>query len=277
MLRFLDPKRAASGIWWNRCLAVNKGCSKVSPGCAHCWSEGESHLHAGNPAAFAQRRWGGVTDDEGRWTGKAVPLPESLEKLTKRHKPTVWSVWNDLFHYDMTDAYIWEVFRHIAACPEDTFIVLTKRPGRMQQLGDQVLQVYPLPNVIWCVSAEDQTRLDERAGDLVRMADGVPGFGRKRMVGLHLAPLLGPVDLGNLAWTYGGVASPHSHIHWVVVEGESGPGARPMEADWARSVRDLCVAADVPFWFKNWGPRGAGRELDGRTWDEYPIKEEEPK
>jgi len=271
MLRYLDPKRAKSGIWWNGCIGINKGCTKESAGCLHCWSETESHMRGANPAPWAQRRWGGVTDENGRWNGKVIPLPESLDKVRKPHKPTVWAVWNDLFHEQMTSEYKVDVFNAIKAAPQDTFIILTKRihyaltfrgPAYRLGLFEEQDEHVDFPNVLLCTSAEDQDSLDRRANALLHCAE----HGWK--VGLHLSPMLGPIDLAPLfdqklkyegeRYTVGDDGSrplpkDKPWISWVVVEGESGPGARPMHPAWVRPVRDQCIAAGVAFWFKQWG------------------------
>ncbi|WP_100454668.1 DUF5131 family protein [Mycobacteroides abscessus] len=301
------------------------GCDKVSPGCDHCYAE-----------TFAER-WRGT---RGHYfeTGFDVQLrPDKLDlplRWTKPRRIFVNSM-SDLFHDSVPDAYIARVFAVMALAPQHTFQVLTKRHGRMRSLlssddfRSEVTQTFvgwavedlslktghlesatgdwwPLPNVWLGVSAEDQKRADLRIPALLDTPAAV------RFVSAE--PLLGPIDLhgdpigkDSVFWI--------GHLDWVIVGGESGPGARPMHPDWARSVRDQCVAAGVPFLFKQWGewspdlslnepvangkrlkyqrrallPDGsiappwtpcefvdrvgkkrARRELDGRTWNQYP-------
>jgi protein gp37 len=157
---------------------------------------------------------------------------------------------SDLFHRDVPTEFIAQVFDAMARASHHTFQVLTKRARRLAALALSL----PWPANVWLgVSVE--------TGDYLWRIDclrEVPAAVRF----LSLEPLLGPMpDL------------PLGHINWVIAGGESGPGARPMRAEWARSVRDQCLAARVPFFFKQWGGvqrTRAGRRLDGRTWDQYP-------
>jgi protein gp37 len=222
---------------------------------------------------------------------------------------------SDLFHADVPDEFIARVWAVMAATPQHTYQVLTKRHGRMRSLlnrgtvgtagfFDDVEQAmaefthaepsgWPLPNVWLGCSVEDQKRADLRIPALLETPAAVRF--------LSCEPLLGPVSLarpdGEVNQGFRGGrcgAAPGScgdntcrtGIDWVIAGGESGPGARPMHPDWARSLRDQCTAAGVPFFFKQWGEwvhrkdsvelvrvgkKQAGRELDGRVWDEYPA------
>ena len=202
--------------------------------------------------------------------------PALLQPLRwKRPRRIFWNAHGDLFHPAVPDAWIDRVFAACALTPQHTHMILTKRSARMREYltarnenrpdcpitqaafwsiakprgyrGNGGLCTRPLPNVWLGVSVEDQTRADERIPDLL----ATPAA--KRF--LSCEPLLGPVDLGKLlsglpvnAWLTWLDA-----LDWVIAGGESGPGARPMHPDWARSLRDQCAAADVPFYFKQWG------------------------
>lgn len=302
------------------------GCTKVSPGCDHCYAEGIAHRFAGTKAYP---------------NGFEVTLrPERLDQPLRWRRPRRIFVnsMSDLFHKDVPDEYIAKVFAVMAAAPRHTFQILTKRHGRMRSLlsGDRwLLQVgdageamglldhraliegtWPLPNV-WCgVSVEDQRWADIRIPALLETPAAV------RFISAE--PLLGPVQLQHewlapraiACWAPGHEPSTEDRaalaqvlraalrqldrkdpsdpaptfLDWVIVGGESGPGARAMHPDWARTLRDQCQAAGVPFLFKQWGEyavehessiggamkrvgkKAAGRELDGRTWDEYPVE-----
>ena len=167
-------------------------------------------------------------------------------------KPTIMS---DLFNEDVPVEFIREVFCVINKNQRHQFQILTKRANRLAKLAGELLWT---PNIWMGVSIENQ--------DYIRHAEilkNVPAQVRF----LSIEPLLEPID-----------HLPLDGIHWVIVGGESGPGARPMHPDWVRSIRDQCIKAGVPFFFKQWGgvnKKAAGRLLDGRTWDEMPKTEPE--
>jgi protein gp37 len=216
------------------------GCSKVSDGCKHCYAERMAkRLHAmGNP----------------RYTnGFNVTLHRDLidtpKKWIKPRKIFVNSM-SDLFHEQVPSEFIQEVFKTMNETPQHTYQVLTKRPERVINL---INELNFTPN-IWMGTSIENAKVISRIDKLKQ----VPA----KIRFLSCEPLLGSLDVLNL-----------SSIHWVIVGGESGPGARPMEADWVRAIRDQCKAQMVPFFFKQWGgvqKHRYGRELDNRTYDEYP-------
>jgi protein gp37 len=167
----------------------------------------------------------------------------------------------DLFHEEICDHAIWDVFHVIQNTPRHTYQVLTKRIDRAARWLLDNEWARSLPNVWLMTSAEDQRRFDERVPVLVHNCPAV-------VRGVSLEPLLGPITIS-------------TYIHqldWVIVGGESGHGARPCCPSWVRAIRDECVEAGIPFLFKQWGgpnKKATGRELDGRVWDEYP-KERTP-
>jgi protein gp37 len=157
---------------------------------------------------------------------------------------------SDLFHVDVPEEFIRDVFDVMERAHWHRYQVLTKRAERVAELSDRL----PWPSQIWMgVSVESQDYAHRI--DLLRETDAHVKF-------LSLEPLLGPLPALDL-----------DGIDWVIVGGESGPGARPMQPDWAREIRDQCLDAGVAFHFKQWGgvfKKRNGRELDGRTWDEMP-------
>jgi protein gp37 len=187
----------------------------------------------------------------------------------------------DLFHDDVPSSDIVDVFAIMERAKWHTCCVLTKRPRRMHKLLSS-WEIYEAPPNIWLgVSVEDQKATDERIPILLQAPAAL------RFVSVE--PMLGPVDLECVnregCWHTDALCrGDDAHIDWVICGGETGPGARPMHPDWARSLRDQCQAAGVPFFFKGWGdtillPNGRDvsrlrgrkyRELDGRTWDEVP-------
>jgi protein gp37 len=233
------------------------GCSKVSPGCKHCYAERMAkRLQAmGNP-----RYQNGF---------QVTVHKDRLEEPLRWKKPRRVFVnsMSDLLHPDIPWHIVDTVVAVMARCHQHTFQVLTKRPERLREHFRP--RKRPLPNVWLGTSCEDQPTAEKRIPHLL----GVPAAVRF----LSLEPLLGPIDFtdGPLdpASTMGTWSMLEEGINWVIVGGESGPKARPMEADWVRGIRDQCLAAGVPFFFKQWGgtnKKRAGRILDGRTWDEFP-------
>jgi protein gp37 len=187
--------------------------------------------------------------------GFALTLqPAALELPLRWKKPRVIFVnsMSDLFHKDVPLDYVRRVFDVMNRCPTHTFQILTKRP--------EVAAAYSgaldwSPNIWMGTSVENALVLHR-----VRALQRIPA----RVRFLSIEPLLGP--LPNV---------PLDSVDWVIVGGESGPGARPMQADWVRQIRDRCVSAEVPFFFKQWGgvnKKKTGRALDGRTWDEMPCR-----
>ncbi len=157
---------------------------------------------------------------------------------------------SDLFHESLPIEFVRRVFRVMEECPQHTFQVLTKRPHRVVELMNQV----SWPRNVWMGTSVESTKYYER----IRLLARVPAAVRF----LSCEPLLGPLP-----------RLPLSRIHWVIVGGESGPGARAMEPNWVLQIKDQCEARGVAFFFKQWGgvrKKEAGRELGGRTWDEMP-------
>jgi protein gp37 len=222
-----------------------RGCTKISPGCAHCYAE-----------TFAER-FRGVSGHPYEQGFDLKLIPGKLEEPLRWAVPKMVFVnsMSDLFHEDVADDYIERVCRVMQEANWHTFQVLTKRSERMRDLLRTRLEFAAREQHIWFgVSVENRKQGLPRVEHLRSAPAGL------RM--LSVEPLL--EDLGTL--DLGGIG-------WVILGGESGPGARPMEADWVRSIRDQCRAAGVPFFFKQWGgvrKKKSGRELDGRTHDEVP-------
>ena len=222
------------------------GCTKVSPGCKLCYAERlAKRLKATGMVKYRN--------------GFEVTLhPDTLQAPLQWRKPRTIFVnsMSDLFHYQVPNQFVRDVFCVMEKADWHRYQVLTKRPERVAALSHEL----PWPQQIWLgVSVESNRYL--RRIDLLRECGAATKF-------LSLEPLLGPLPDLNL-----------DGIDWVIVGGESGPGARPMEADWVRNIRDQCSEAGVLFHFKQWGgvfKKRYGRELDGRTWDEMPSFDKSP-
>lgn len=230
------------------------GCTEVSPGCDRCYAK-----------TFAER-WRGTPGHHFEHGFDVQLRPDKLLLPQRWKKPRRIFVnsMSDLFYDAVPDDYIGEVFDVMAAAPQHTFQVLTKRHARMWSVVSKLFDnLPPLENVWLGVSAENQQWANIRVPALLDTPAAV------RFVSAE--PLLELVSLTR--WLNGGFGYVAPDLHWVIVGGESGHGARPMHPDWARSLRNECVAAGLPFLFKQWGgrtPKAGGRELDGRTWDQYP-------
>lgn len=288
------------------------GCTKVSPGCANCYAEtlmdkryGRVRWGKGNPRSRTS---------EANW--KKV---ETWNKNAHRPRPRVFvASLADWLDPEVPIEWLADMLDLIRGCQHLDFLLLTKRPKLWEaRLDDALMEAikranqrwawegnptkeqaapanwisdwldgYPPANVWIGTSVEDQQRADERIPELLK----IPA----RVRFLSCEPLLGQVDLRRVAFPTGrtedvlcdtvrtvtGMQMPLSSIHWVICGGESGPGARPMHPDWARSLRDQCQDAGVPFLFKQWGEhdyrtirmgkKASGRLLDGREWNEFP-------
>ena len=231
--------------WTDSTWNPMRGCSKVSPGCLHCYAE-----------TFAER-FRGVKGHPFEFGFDLRLVPEKLGDPIRWSTPRKIFVnsMSDLFHEDVPDDYIETVCRVMLAANWHTYQILTKRATRMNQLLRTKLRTAALaPHIWWGVSVENKAYGLPRI-DLLRDAAPTVAF-------LSVEPLI--EDLGRFDL---------SGIHWVIVGGESGPGARPMKSPWVKSVQRQCRAASVPFFFKQWGgvrKAKAGRNLDGRTYDEFP-------
>lgn len=234
------------------------GCWPVSPGCKNCYAARMATRLVGiGGAGYAADGEQGAVAKGGKWTGVVRCLPDKLDQPRRWRKPKrifVCSM-SDLFHEDVPNDFLDRIFDVMEDCERHTFQVLTKRPKRLHSwlAGSDVGK-----NIWLGTSVEDRRRLEERVPPLAGT--------RAAVCWLSVEPLLGPLGLIP-ADLYG--------IDWVVVGGESGPDARPMHADWVREIRDACIAADVPFFFKQWGgarqpPKDEPVLLDDREWLMYP-------
>lgn len=222
-----------------------RGCTKISPGCARCYAE-----------TFAER-FRGVDRHPYKQGFDLRLVPEKVADPLRWSKPRMIFVnsMSDLFHEGVPDEYIVNVARVMVAANWHTYQVLTKRSDRLLHLLRGALRfAASMQHIWWGVSVENRRHGIPRVAHL-RAAPAAVRF-------LSLEPLL--EDLGELDLR---------GINWVIVGGESGAGARPMEKEWALGIRDQCLAAGIAFFFKQWGgfPKNrSGRELDGRTYNQFP-------
>ena len=230
------------------------GCTKVSEGCRNCYAE-----------RHAKRFWGDRKFTDVKCHEDRLGFPQTIKKPS-------WIFVNsmsDLFHKDVPDSFIHNVMGKMLAKPQHIFIILTKRPDRMKLFIEYFPYFGGLKNVIYGVSVEDQATADERIPILLstkvnnRIVSIEPMIGAVNLVQFNQSSIIGLTGLG-----------------WVIVGGESGPGARPMKPEWAEAIQFDCAEYGVPFFFKQWGEydangvrvgkAAAGHLLNGVEYHEYP-------
>ena len=260
------PDRSAIE-WTDATWNPTTGCTRVSAGCDHCYAEGLSRRLL---SRTYRARLPVVDTEANRRDPFAVRVwPERLRVPASWREPRRVFVnsMSDLFHHEIPEEFARRCFEVMMDVDRHVYQVLTKRPARAAKFIERHADLFPdgLPGHIWIGTSVEDQAVDYRVRHLL----GVSATVRF----LSCEPLIGPLDLTAFVNDRSG----HGGLHWVIVGGESGIGARPMEPRWARNLRDQCRAAAVPFFFKQWGgrtPKAGGRELDGATWDEYPDSEE---
>ena len=303
--------------WADITINPVRGCSHCSPGCDHCYAERFAARLARIPNTA--RAYAGLVDVNGKWTGRFSVSLDTLDALSIKPRRIFVGSMCDLFHENLPyNLFLW-IVEKLSRYPQHTFMLLTKRPERMKHFisltkeSDTVCGLWPLPNLWLGVTVCNQAEADAKIPVLL----ATPA--EKRFVSVE--PMLGPVDLTSIDYPSGRIegaeesgmldalrgltmddAPTHPALDWVICGGETGSGARPMNPDWVRSLRDQCQEATVPFFFKSWGewapdclcgtkkphpetPRptpghmgcmfkcgkaNSGRSIDKRTWDEVP-------
>jgi protein gp37 len=233
---------AHSGIEWTEATwNPVTGCTKISPGCKHCYAKRMTkRLKAMGQSKYANGF-------------KLTTHPACLDQPLGWKKPRMVFVnsMSDLFHKGVSLSFIHDVFDVMRQASQHTFQVLTKRSRRLLALDPRI----DWPANVWMGVSVENLDYTFRIEHLRKTSAHVKF--------LSLEPLLGPLPHLDLR-----------SIDWVIVGGESGPGARPMAEEWVVDIRNQCLVSDVPFFFKQWGGvrrKEAGRELDGRTWDQMPA------
>lgn len=239
--------------WTEATWNPTTGCDRTSPGCDNCYALTlAKRLKSMGVAKYE-------LDGDPRTSGPGFGLslhPDFLSQPLRWRRPRMIFVnsMSDLFHPDVPDSYIVDVFDVMSRTPHHTYQILTKRSKRLRALGSKL----NWSSNVWMGVSVESGRYAFRMDDLRQIPASV------RFVSCE--PLLGSLGKPDF-----------SGIGWVIAGGESGVGARPVDASWIREVRDASLSAGVPFFFKQWGgrtPKAGGRELDGRTWSEMPIVQE---
>jgi protein gp37 len=243
---------------WNPII----GCSPISAGCEHCYARGMArrlsgslHWKISDPYKIVEK-----------WDGTIHLCEDRLDEPKRWKKPRRIFVCSmgDLFHNSVNIEHIKRVFDTIRECPQHTFILLTKRADNMYRILSEIAPK-PLPNV-WCgATVENQDMADQRIHWLKRTPAAVQF--------VSCEPLLKHISLDSVWGGDGYYSNALGFLDWVICGGETGPGARPMNIDWARSLRDICRANKVPFFFKKVGGSGPDKKsnlLDGVANEEFP-------
>ncbi|MEQ9325028.1 MAG: phage Gp37/Gp68 family protein [Polyangiaceae bacterium] len=230
-----------------------RGCRVISPGCTNCYAMKMAHRFSGPDKPYEGLTV--LTKGRGpRWAGNVRLVPELLSQPLRWRRSRVVFVnsMSDLFHDDVPLDFILKVFATMVKADQHTYQVLTKRSDRLLEVDHEM----PWWQNIWMGVSVENTDYLHRIEHL-RATGAAVKF-------LSLEPLLGPLPALDL-----------EGIDWVIVGGESGPRSRPMDPGWVTDIRDQCIDAGVPFFFKQWGGRNkkvTGRLLDGRVWDEMPVR-----
>lgn len=268
--------------WADATWNPTRGCSRVSEGCRHCYAERMAGRFSGPGLAY--EGLAAMHGNEARWTGELRLVPEVLELPLRWARPRRIFVdsMSDLFHERMPAGWIDRVFSVMARAPQHQFLILTKRPQRMQSYvalagsraarRAEAFATWPLPNVWLGVSVESEATAFARIPVLLETRAALRFLSCEPLLGpIDLRPFLAHKDVTSLRITHGSfdadvLLSPlveigigtadvieRPAIGWVITGGESGPHSRPMQLEWARALRDQCARAGVPFFFKQWG------------------------
>lgn len=239
-----------TGISWTD-ATINPivGCTPVSPGCANCYAAVMAHRFGGRIEIYE-----GLTTEQGKWTGDIHFNPVVLQKkMPKDGRLNFLCSMADPFHEKVQDEWLDQIFEFTYQNPQHIFQVLTKRPERMVEYFSQ----HDLHENLWLgVTAENQETAAERIPQLLRLDP--------RVAFVSAEPLLGSIDFSKI---------PNAKLlNWVIVGGETGRNARPMQPEWAVEIRDWCFAEDIPFFFKQMGGKGKRiDQLEGSFYQNYPC------
>lgn len=295
--KMIGKDRIEKGLFWNRAWTLVEGCTPVSAGCDYCWAAAQTHRFG---VSEDSDLWGKKDfTTNGKFNGKIICREDRLDLPLKVKKPQVWAIWNDLFHEDVPFEFLDKAFFNMQkAISPHIFLIITKRPERMAEyinFTKKQLEIFhggesvnfPGDNVCLIVTCENQEQADKRIPILLQIPAAVRG--------VICEPLLGPIDLtdwlpqpGILAYEVAEAWGKNQDIDWILCGGETGPHARPCHPDWVRKLRDDCVKANTPFFFKSWGEylafqhdypgivyarNGNPGETDGVKFNEHFIKD----
>jgi protein gp37 len=251
--------RLKNHLYWDQALSLVTGCTKCGPECERCWAESEAwtRLHHSNPA-ISSRFTGTV--ERGKWTGRIILHTDRLKLPERRRKPTVYSIWTDLFHEDVTDEFIRRALLMMWGNPRHRFIVCTKRPERIEKALDELADD-GLPNILFMTTAGTQEMVQKRLVPLLRLKQMFPNI----HLGLSAEPLLENIWIHEAAYLSGFSRKDGIPLDGVFCGGETGKHARVMNPEFPRNLRVQCAEWNIPFFFKSWGEWIPKEETSGKT------------
>lgn len=260
----MNKDRIKKGLYWQKGLSLVEGCKHAgSPSCDNCWSASQTHTRASQTNPKIKARYGDLTNEKGQFNGKIRLMWNDIEKPLKVKKPTVWSIWNDLFGYRVPVRFIDNFLNVVDFCKQHTFLVLTKISVNISNglygydniSGDAVCRKLNegdyYKNLYVGVTVENQNYIG-RIDALISSYKG-PKF-------LSIEPMLLPINIEKYL----------PEISSVICGGESGKNARELNLDWVRDLRDQCIRTNTPFFFKQASGFRPEKlpELDGKVWDQ---------
>jgi protein gp37 len=282
--------------WCDETINPIVGCTKISPACDHCYAERMANRLAG--IRHSAYKYAPVVTN-GKWNGKTVFDRAELQKpkLWKKPRRIFISSMGDLFHSDVSDSDLVEILFMVKENPQHTFIMLTKRPHRMNEFFNNcVINPFlePLPNLWLGVTVENQKQADIRIPFLLDIPAAIRFISIEPMLSnidlrpfLYEGPLLkilviaekmniSPYDAANELYK----SQPEqftltNKLNWVIVGGENGPGSRGMHSSWVNNILIQCIAACTPLFFKGWGgnSKTSIKTIDGKYYNQYPIQD----
>ena len=247
--------------WTDATWNPTTGCTRVSAGCDHCYADRLSRRLLAETYRARLPVVNTATNRQDPFAVRTWPERLAIPGSWRRPRRIFVNSMSDLFHKDVPEEFVRRCFKVMLDVGRHVYQVLTKRPSRAAKFVQRHADLLPagLPSNIWIGTSVENQSVAYRVRHLLAV--------RATVRFLSCEPLIGPLDLSPFLAT-------RRAIHWVIVGGESGPDARPLDPEWAKRVRDQCRMRQVPFFFKQWGgrtPKAGGRKLDGRDWNELPA------
>ncbi len=261
----VDSARVAKGMYWSKAWSLLEGCTPCAPECLHCWSATATNMRQHNPNAKTRARYEGLVNAGGHFNGRVRFMEGDLDKPQKTRKPTVWSLWNDLFHKDVTDEQIMQVWRIMWPLSWHQFLVLTKRPDRMVRVTkrNQSFIFNDRAAHIWLGTTCGHPDSLWRSAALVDCPAAVKF--------LSIEPLLESLTLPLEVFHYN--ENDPCGIDWLLIGPETGPKRRPCKPEWIESLIGQADSAEIPVFIKAF-PINGRVSTNMSEWPEWARRRE---